>query len=109
MNFKMERFTFLNGDDSVYMRSRRGEWKKGFALIIGNDNVSGYILEMVCSYTDANGGIHVFYKSLSTIQKVWNVDATSNWNIHCEKGFKEYGDILIIHSGFEQVGTYHIS
>ena len=107
---KIKNLTF-NGatqEDSLYLEMPTGKWDKAYALIFGTDNVDGLIFEVISAYVNENNDIKVRYISNSTIKKTWLKDTTSNWNVHCESGFKTNGKITVIYSGFKKVGTYHL-
>ena len=46
------------------------------------------------------------YNSQSKIKKNWEKDESSNWNVHCNGGFKPYGNVIIIYKGFTDIGVY---
>lgn len=104
--YNIKQIVFTSGMDSLYLRLPKDAWSKAYAFIVGADNIDGYIQEMVFANVNDPNNITCMYNSQSKIKKNWEKDESSNWNVHCNGGFKPYGNVIIIYKGFTDIGVY---
>ena len=108
---KIENISFRIGSadniDSLRLKMPTISWAKGYALIVGRDNIKGSIFEVVSAHIDgnANGTIRVTSSSQSTISKTWSADNTGKYVY--STNFLPYAEVTVMYVGFKSVEVYH--
>ena len=87
-----------SGKHNVYLKISKIDWIKRVALIIGCNNTSGVIHEVVAVHYDPSSGNVVAHASG---EKEWTVDQE---NATVSTTAIVNSDLLVIHTGFTEIG-----
>ena len=87
-----------SGNHNVYLKISKIDWIKRVALIIGCNNTSGVIHEVVAVHYDPSSGNVVAHASG---EKEWTVDQE---NATVSTTAIVNSDLLVIHTGFTEIG-----
>ena len=87
-----------SGNQEIYLKIAKISWIKRVALIIGCNNISGVIHEVVAVHYDPSSGNVVAHTSG---EKEWTVDQE---NATVSTTAIANSDLLVIHTGFTEIG-----